>query len=617
MDSAPPAEGATTRRDATLPDDDAGLARTRIRFLTDEAIRADEVRSAILASWWRSRQFEVPADHIDLPYYADRDLDTPLIHGARPVLEHLGDELDGQPISLILTDRSGVVLTQRTGDPDLRRHLESVELVPGFSYSEQFVGTNGIGSALEGGGPMHVFGHEHYAENLEDLACAGVPIHHPISGKTIGAVDLTCWRRDAGALLIALARTTADQIRQALLSTSSIRELDLFRSYLQACRRTGGMVMALNDDVVMMNHYARQFLDPVDQTALLGHAAQALEEGRRTVATLDLPTGTRVQMHCRCVPGRDEAAIAGGVLHVKFIEKDASTAAESASSVPPMLPPGLVGSAPLWLRCCHDVDNSYGIGEWLVLAGEHGVGKLNLARCVHDKRDPAGRLRVIDAVRAPDSGWLGDAAQQLVTGEGGALVVRHVEALDGAAASDLAAALTELRGGIDDELPWVAITLTPGAETNPELEELLALFPRTVRVPPLRHHIEDLRELVPFFLDKLGYHGRLTCSPDAMQMLMRSDWPGNANQLYQVLKQVAQRRRRAGPIQPDDLSAEYHTVTRRPLNQLESLERDAIVRSLQDTHGNKVHAARVLGMSRATIYRKIHDYGIATPEHAH
>ena len=42
------------------------------------------------------------------------------------------------------------------------------------------------------------------------------------------------------------------------------------------------------------------------------------------------------------------------------------------------------------------------------------------------------------------------------------------------------------------------------------------------------------------------------------------------------------------------------------------MERDAIVRCLADAHGNKAQAARSLGMSRATIYRKIHDYGIVT-----
>ena len=110
------------------------------------------------------------------------------------------------------------MLSRLTGDGELERHLDRVLLAPGFSYAEEFVGTNGIGTALEVGGPTHVFGHEHYAENLEDLACAGVPIHHPITGRLVGAVDLTCWRKDAGPLLLTLAKTTAEQIRQALLA---------------------------------------------------------------------------------------------------------------------------------------------------------------------------------------------------------------------------------------------------------------------------------------------------------------------------------------------------------------------------------------------------------------
>ena len=155
-----------------------------------------------------------------------------------PVLRNLREHLEGQPISVILTDAAGVVLTRMTADHDLERHLDGVQLAPGFSYAEEYVGTNGIGTALEGGQPACVFGHEHYAEDLEDLACAGVPIHDPISGKAVGAVDLTCWRKDADPLLIALAKTTADQITQAMLADSSARELQLMQEYMRACRRT-------------------------------------------------------------------------------------------------------------------------------------------------------------------------------------------------------------------------------------------------------------------------------------------------------------------------------------------------------------------------------------------
>jgi transcriptional regulator of acetoin/glycerol metabolism len=133
-----------------------------------------------------------------------------------------------------------------------------------------------------------------------------------------------------------------------------------------------------------------------------------------------------------------------------------------------------------------------------------------------------------------------------------------------------------------------------------------------VELPPLRHHIEDMQELVPLFLAKLGQQGRLTCSPEAMQLLLRSNWPGNTEQLWQVMRRVVQHRR-SGSIRPNDLPPECWTVSRRLLSPLESMERDAIVQSLLDYEGNKVKAAESLGMSRATIYRKIHEYGIVTP----
>lgn len=592
-------------RASTILPDDEGLARTRERFLTAESVGPDQVREAILASWWRSREFQVPADRIDLPYFGEQNLDTPMIRGATPVLERLGDQLEGQPISLILTDPTGVVLSQRTGDTDLHRHLERVELVPGYSYGEQFVGTNGIGTTLEDGRPTHVFGHEHYAEHLENLACAGVPIQHPITGKTIGAVDLTCWRKDAGGLLVALARTTAEQVRQALLTHSNLRELVLFQSYLQACRRTTGIVMAFNKDIVMMNDSARQLLGPADQTMLLGRAHQELTESRRATATVTLSSGSKVRLYCRRVKGHRDGDIAGGVLTVKLLESDEDTTLNTSAL--PMLPlflPGVVGSAAPWLRAGHEVDASFSRGEWLVVAGEPGTGKYTLIRGVHQRRNPTGRLHVLDAGRMTDD-WHEDLRRELIDDPVDTLVIRHVDRLASVEVRTLISVLREAGGGT-----WVTATLSSDAESDPEL---LALFPRTVTVPPLRRHIEDLNDLVPLFLSRLTGGGRLTCSPAAMHLLMRASWPGNVTQLYRVLKQVM-KQRRTGTIAPMDLPAEYHAITRRPLNRFETLERDAIVRSLEDADGNKLRAAKLLGISRATIYRKIHEYGIVTPD---
>jgi transcriptional regulator of acetoin/glycerol metabolism len=596
---------ATARPPAST--DGERLAEVRERFLTAESIDPHQVRETILASWWRSRRWKVAADRIDLAYTGDPDLDTPLTRSAMPVLRHLREHLEGQPISVILTDATGVVLTRMRADYDLDRHLDSVKLAPGFSYAEESVGTNGIGTALEGGRPAHVFGHEHYAEKLEDLACAGVPIKHPISGKTLGAVDLTCWRKDADPLLITLARTTADQITQALLTDSNAREFELLQEYLRACRHTAGIVLALNHDVVMMNEQARQALDPGDQVVLLGQATETLGGRQAAAVEIELPTGASARLYCRPLRGDDR--LAGGVVHVKLFEPGARAAAVGGPQTR-MILPGLVGSGPLWLRGCHQVEAVYDSGDWLALEGEPGVGKLAALRAVHQRRNPAGRLRVLDAADAAEPDWQATTRRELLDGEG-CLVIRHVDRLNRRRRHALAAALQETRAAGRQDVLWVAVTLGNGeARTDPS--ELLRFFPRTVELPPLRHHIEDLHDLVPFLLAKLNQHPRLSCSPEAMQILLRSSWPGNTEQLWQVLKRVVQHRR-IGTIRAADLPPECWTVSRRLLSPLESMERDAIVQSLHDAAGNKVKAAGSLGMSRATIYRKIHEYGIVPP----
>jgi transcriptional regulator of acetoin/glycerol metabolism len=580
------------------------LASARDQFLASLPVDRAVVREPILASWWRSREWNVAADRLRLAYLRTPDLESSLARAAEPVLRHLHDQLDGQPISIVLTDSAGLVLLRYTGDHDLERHLDSIMLAPGFSYAEDIVGTNGIGTALESGGPAHVFGHEHYAERLEGMACAGVPIRDPVSGKTVGVIDLTCWRRDADPLMISLVQSTAGQINQALGEVSNSRDLRLLQEYTRACRHTGGIVLALGQDVVMLNDHARNALSPVDQAVLISQATEALGRPPASGAvTVDLPSGTVARMFCRPV---EQGRLPDGVVHVKLISA-ADPAVEVSAPRAPMSLPGLVGHGAAWRRACRAAEAAYERGEWLTLEGESGVGKLALVRAVHQRHNPVAPCHVVDVTAGSD--WLAEVREELANGTG-LLVIRHVDALNARQIRALTEALAGAKAGREGALR-VAITLDREQATA-DLTGLLRLFPGTVLVPPLRHHNEDLRELVPFFLGKLSQQGRVSCSPAAMQLLLRHTWPGNATQLWQVLKQVVQHRR-TGQIMPQDLPPECWTVSRRVLSPLESIERDAIVQSLLDNSGNKIRAARALGMSRATIYRRIHEYGIVTP----
>jgi hypothetical protein len=241
----------------------------------------------------------------------------------------------------------------------------------------------------------------------------------------------------------------------------------------------------------------------------------------------------------------------------------------------------------------------------MVLEGEAGVGKIALLRSVNQLRNSSGHFRVMDSAEASPA-WLDTIAEELAAGEG-SLVVRRAHLLD----SDTVSALSELLLEYADQRRGVWVALTMRSEPrNPEVDaKLLPHFSHTVEVPPLRHHLEDMHKLVPHLLGRLNRGNNLNISPSALAQLMRLPWLGNVEQLRRVLLRVAQQRR-SGMIELDDLPGECRATTRRRLTQLESLERDAVVKALVIHRGNKDKAASDLGMSRATIYRKIRDYGI-------
>ncbi|MBW3648526.1 MAG: GAF domain-containing protein [Actinobacteria bacterium] len=585
--------------------DSAVLAVARTSFLLDEPVAPGVVRPPILASWKRSRLWDVPTERPEPPFDDDLDLDTLLTRASDLVLADVAEQLAAEPVSLILCDSRGTVLQRRTGDSHLEQYLDRVQLAPGFSYAESHVGTNGIGTALEDGGSARVFGHEHYLEHLENLACAGAPIRHPLTGKTVGVVDLTCWHKDAGMMMGPTVATMAARIEQLLLEQSGRRELALLHDYRLACHRNRGAVLAVGDNLLMLNDRAREMISPGDQTPLIAHARDALASGVRQLV-VELPSGLTVRVLCK--PTFIRAPAADGVLQVLPLAGVSS--AGGHNSLPQRLPlPTLVGSAPAWTRCCQTVDRHSLNGEWLVLAGEPGTGKVTLARAAHQRRNPAGHLRVLDA---DDYGpqWLADVIEEVETG-GGTLVLTHVDRLPEEGVLALAEALEPHRESTHVDRAWVVITMThPSPDAVPGLAALLQCFPTTVAVPPLRHHVEDVTELVPHLLSR-ARAGALSCSPAAMSALMRNAWPGNVEQLARVLHKVTAKRR-AGVVDVADLPPECLSTRRWVLTPLEAMECDAIVAALAEAGGNKVEAARALGMSRATMYRKIRGYGIST-----
>jgi transcriptional regulator of acetoin/glycerol metabolism len=563
------------------------------------------VRSSIRISWERSEASRVDIDRPS-PSYVDRvDRESTLSRAARPVIDALTSELHNEPVCIILTDSKGTVLDRRGGDPALLRRLDSVDLAPGFRYAESEVGTNGIGTALEVGGPILVDGAEHYTGPLQMFSCAGALITHPITGGLLGVVDITTHANNSNSLLLSFAKLAARRIQQLVVEEANALDHALLSDYYAACRHSGGSVLALGDEVFMMNSHAQQRFDAIDQAALIDRTRDARGGTKPEVFLADLPSGlvARLAYHPTFVGD----TLAGGVIQIK----EQRTAVRSLTSARTPSIPGAAETSAVWRHVTREVLDACSRGEWLVAEGEPGVGKLTLLRAAHDHVSPNTRLVVLDPTEtATTDELLSEAYEELDSGAD--LIIRHAHLLTSEVLDGLAALLQNVRDGAQAREPWVALTvLADRSEISDQLSiQLLRYFPRTVAVPPLRYHLEDVPALVRSLLTKAGVTD-LTFSTMAMNQLMRLPWAGNVTHLRSVLAAVA-RRRRSGLVELDDLPPECLATTRRQLTAIEALERDAIVDALSAHGGDKPAAAIALGMSRATIYRKIRDYGIVT-----
>ncbi|HTQ62995.1 MAG TPA: sigma-54 dependent transcriptional regulator [Candidatus Solibacter sp.] len=142
-----------------------------------------------------------------------------------------------------------------------------------------------------------------------------------------------------------------------------------------------------------------------------------------------------------------------------------------------------------------------------------------------------------------------------------------------------------------------------------------------IKLPPLRERKSDIQLLVTVFLEKFSDpHGPpRTISDDAMRRLIAYDWPGNVRELENAIERAVAMG--SGPIlHVGDLPSNLHypSSERAPdkdeLLPMEELERRAILRTLRETGGDKLAAARMLGIGKTTLYRKLKQYQVEQVE---
>jgi hypothetical protein len=321
-------------------------------------------------------------------------------------------------------------------------------------------------------------------------------------------------------------------------------------------------------------------------------------------ATLQLAgaDGGGVVAECRDLdlPG-DEA---GGLLLLR-------ASALAGPSKPPSLPDGgrsgLVGSSAGWRHVEHKVA-ALGLSDGHgLITGERGAGKLHVALAVVAVR---GRVPAI-----------------LDTGESGALGVtgwlEHVAALLGQLSDDSMVVVVRLERlepeaveplvDLLDRCPVPSLATAVGSDRSGRPGDGLdadGFFSDRIHLPALRHRRPDVSPLARHFDFRHGTGG-LVWTPETLEIMGQYLWPGNVKELEQVVEDLVRRLGPQAEVHPEVLPEELlRSVRRRPLTRLEEAEVDVILGALAEASGNKDGAAHLIGIHRATLYRKLQNYGL-------
>ncbi|MBL7487668.1 hypothetical protein I6A60_19490 [Frankia sp. AgB1.9] len=528
-------------------------------------------RSEIVFSWRRSAHSGLDPSRPRVRI-ADFEKASRLSVAAGPVIDELAESMADYPFSVMLADEHGCIVDARFGERGIARQIEHRGGVPGRVFSEELTGTSSIGTVLELRKPLAVHGDEHYLEALKDFSCYGAPILHSVTRRVVGLIDVTGFAHGAAPILGPLLVRAARDVEARLLDLSRAAELELFRRYQERTARRRKPVLGLGPDFVLANAAATDAVATVDYALLrsLGEAGTGL--CRRDVVRLT--GGGCAWVRLEQIGKRGDCLL----VEIDPVDEPRPHAHPSESG----------GEA--------QDDPRHPAGVRLLIVGEPGTGRTTEA--LGAAGPTAIRHTAESALREGTQVWLRQVATDL---DQGPCVLDDVDGL----APTVAGALARMLAGTS-----ATVVLTCGTEPPPSPEHAALSGQCVARrtLPALRGRLDDL----PALVRGLAVDGApFGLAPSAVEALRAHDWPGNLHELRAVVAAAALTARHS-EITVRDLPLAYRRTARaRQLGRLESAERDVIVAALAESHRNIAQTARLLGVSRPTLYSRIRALGIA------
>ena len=647
--------------------DQGKIRKAKELFRTGHEVPEGMIRPIILESWKRSRAFGVQMDCADksvIPrsalerrIYARRDF----YNIAVPFMERLAAFTTGSGYLTVIADEEGYIL-RAFGEAEITRLAEENGLVEGGNRSERRLGTNGIGTALELGEPIQVLGEEHYFTLHHNWVCSGAPVFGQ-EGKSVGAVCLIGPSEKVSFHTLGMAAAAAESISLQLLTKQAYDEVELSQRRTEAIVEStpsGMLLFSQSLHVIYYNQRAAQLLERTEEE--LEHCSLWELFGRDDISERDLSLGFNDRYISVEYKGRQlnltvTARAAGQGERVLILEKAENLhrkVSRIIGSEARFTFDDIQGTSPSLKAALRLGQIAAQTPSNVLITGESGTGKELFAQAIHNASDRRnGPFVAINCGALPKSlieselfGYEGGTftgarregcAGKFELANGGTIFLDEI----GDMPFDVQVALLRVLQSHEvsrlGSSKTIKVDVRVISATNKDLLAAIDnnqfrsdLYYRLnvfgIAIPPLRERAGDVRLLADYFLQKytsFSGHCLSGFTEAAYALLEEYEWRGNIRELENAVERAVYLtsegrigaecfpslqgglgRRTDGVLHPAQAGRDETGLS------IKALEQRQIEQALAQTHGNVKKAAQLLEISRRTMYRKLHQYGI-------
>ena len=602
---------------------------------------------AVFRSWHRCVSTDkLPSQRVEFQPVLNGDVadlvmrNSLLLKASRTPISELERAVAGAGYVVLLTDAVGHAATVR-GRVDAYDRTFRSAFRQGVDLSEACVGTTAMSCAIHEGRPVRVFGAEHYFEDNRRFFCAAAPISD-LRGGIVGSIDVTRGEAqpDFGALSLVTRCALAIE-HQLLLSVPADIILKLTWQ-VDAGDPSTNLLLALDEDgrITAANGVTRRFLgvDPTESHFSFrdicdSEFGQTIEQLRKATSALPVRLRSGITMLAsllRAPKGRFTS------LNVsRNQDKAVFPTSHTETEIEPIPEFGDTSIAEETQNACKALEKHLPI---LVL-GETGTGKDVLARYLHDNSPlSSGPFVAINCAAVPETlieselfGYVegaftgarrGGAPGKFEQASEGTLFLDEIGDMPTHLQARLLRVLESREVCRIGSQTTVRVQFQLVCATHQRLAELiesgvfrLDLYYRingfSVELPPLRRR-SDLSAFISRLHSEIS-EGKREISSDAVKVLSTHDWPGNVRELKSALTYAHAIAPESACILPCHLpkhvvsnaTSSIGGVGHSEAGLLKSTESEMIQIAMEKTDGDVTKAAVILGISRATLYRRL------------